>query len=88
MQYEYNLETALVLLAFNFILHSLTHIQLHPLMVAPLTNLAKVMVQRLCNCNSIAWGWHNSYQSEVIGITMNYSPVWIKAPRYTGGTIM
>ena len=36
--------------------------------VTPLTNLTEVTVQRLCYCNSNAWGSHNSYQSGVIGI--------------------
>ena len=35
----------------------LTHIQFHPPKVTPLTNLAKVTDQRLCYCNSDAWGW-------------------------------
>ena len=47
----------------------LTRIQFYPPKVTPLTNLHEVMVLGLCNCNSKAWGWHNSYQSGVIGIT-------------------
>ena len=35
-------------------------------------NLAEVTVQGLCNYNSNAWGWHNSYQRGVIGITDTY----------------
>ena len=51
--------------------HSLdfTRIQFQPLEVTPLTNLAEVTDQGLCYRNSNAWGWHNSYQSGVFGIT-------------------
>ena len=51
--------------------HSLgpTCIQFHPLKVTPLTNPAKVTDQGLCNCNSDAFGRHNSHQSGVISIT-------------------
>ena len=48
---------------------TLTHIQFHPPKVTPLTDPAKVTDQRLCNCNSDAWRWHNSHQSGVISIT-------------------
>ena len=37
--------------------------------VTLLTNHAEVIVQGLCYCNSKAWGWHNSHQGCVIGIT-------------------
>ena len=36
--------------------------------VTKLTNLAKVMDQGLCYCDSAAGGWHHSYQSGVISI--------------------
>ena len=51
--------------------HSLgfTHIQFHHPKVTPRTNPANVTDQGLCNCNSDAWGWHNSHQSGVISIT-------------------
>ena len=48
---------------------SLTPIQFHSPKVTPLINLDKVTAQGLYYCNSNAWGWHDSYQSEVIGIT-------------------
>ena len=51
--------SVLVLLAINFI----------PIMVTPLTNLDEVTAQGPGCSNSNAWGWHNSYQSGVIGIT-------------------
>ena len=46
--------------------HSLSHtcIQLHPPKVIQLTNLAEVMVQGLCYCNSNARGWHNCMSSK------------------------
>ena len=47
--------TVLVLVAFNFIPQS--------------TNLDEVTAQGLCYYNSNVWGWHNSHQSGVIGIT-------------------
>ena len=47
---------------------SLARIQFHPPKVTPLNNLHEVTSQGLCYCNSKAWGWHNSYQSGVIGI--------------------
>ena len=47
----------------------LTRSQFHPQKVTPLTNLHEVTAQGLCCCNSNTWGWHNSYQSGVIGIT-------------------
>ena len=57
------LETTIVLvvLTFNFILQR-SHYYAH-------INLAEVNFHGLCKCNSNTWGWHNSYQSGVIGIT-------------------
>ena len=49
--------------------HSFSRIQFHPPKVTLLINLHKVTAQGLCYCNSKAWGWHNTYQSGVIGIT-------------------
>ena len=56
-----DLETiiVLVLLAFNFIPQRSHH----------LLTFTRSRLQILYYCNSNAWGWHNSYQSEVIGIT-------------------
>ena len=52
-------------------------------MVTPLTNLDKVTAPGLCYCNCNAWGWHNSYQSGVIGKSEQlFFPKWC-----TGGTI-
>ena len=48
---------------------SLTHVQFHPPKVTPLTNLSEGTVQRLCYYNSNAWGWQNSHQSGVVGLT-------------------
>ena len=48
---------------------SLTRIQFQPPKGAPLTKRDEVWAQGLCYCNSNAWGWQNSYQSGVIGIT-------------------
>ena len=48
---------------------SLTRIQFHPPKVTPLINLHEVTAHWLCYFNFKAWGWHNSYQSLVIGIT-------------------
>ena len=48
---------------------SLTRIQFHPQTVIPLANLYEVTIQRFFYSNSDAWGWHNSYQSGVVGIT-------------------
>ena len=48
---------------------SLNRILFHPWKVTPLANPAEVTDQRLCYCNSNAWGWHNSHQSGIIGIT-------------------
>ena len=52
----------LVSLGFNFIIKGhTTHV---------CTNHAEVTVQELCYCHFYAWwGWHNSHQSGVIGIT-------------------
>ena len=44
---------------------SLTRIQYHPSNVTPLTNLLEVTAPGKSN----AWGWHNSHQSGIIGIT-------------------
>ena len=49
---------------------SLTRIQIDSIKVTPLTNPAEVTNQGLCYCNSNYWGWHDSHQSEVIGITV------------------
>ena len=45
-----------------------TRIQFHSSKVTSLSGPSKVTDQGLCYCNSNAWGWHNSHQSEVIGI--------------------
>ena len=46
----------------------LTSVQFHPQKVTPVTNPAKVMVQRLSLCSYDAWGWYNSHQIRVIRI--------------------
>ena len=39
----------------------LTRIKFYCTKVTPITNPAKVTDQGFCNCNSNAWGWHNSH---------------------------
>ena len=65
----------------------LTRIQFNSPKVTPLTNPAKVSDQRLCYCNSNAWGWHNSHQSSHQHNRLAYFPESKKAPKCTGGTI-
>ena len=57
-----DLETIIVLglLASNFISQRSHH---------ALTNLPEVTIQRLCNSNSNAWGWHNTFESGFSGTT-------------------
>ena len=73
-----DLETIIVLVS---------RIQFHSPKVTPLTNPAKVTDQGLCDCNSNAWGCHNSHQSSPQHNRSAYFPEWKIAPKCTGGTI-
>ena len=59
----------------------------HSPKVTSLTNPTEVTNRGLCNCNSNAWGWHNSHQrshQHNQSICFTYSK---KARKCTGGTI-